>query len=62
MDNILITILTLIVWILLGGVVVWIIFTIKATRALKKANKFLEDAKKEAERNKRDTLIKIKKK
>ena len=60
MDNILITILTLIVGILLGGVVVWIIFTIKATRALKKANKFLEDAKKEAERNKRDTLLEIK--
>lgn len=60
MDNILITILALIVGIFLGGLIIWIIFSIRASRALNKANKFIEDAKKEAERNKRDTLLEIK--
>jgi len=60
MDKILISILTLIVGILLGGVIVWIIFSIKASKAITKANKFIEDAKKEAEKNKRDALLELK--
>ncbi len=60
MDNVLIAILTLVVGILLGGVIVWIVFTIKASRAVKKANKFIEDAKLEAEKSKRDALSELK--
>ena len=60
MDNILFSILTLAIGILFGAVIVWIIFSIRASRALSKANKFIEDAKKEAEKNKRDTLLEIK--
>lgn len=60
MDDNLIAILTLIVGIFLGGLIIWIIFSIRASRALSKANKFIEEAKKEAERNKRDTLLEIK--
>ena len=61
MDNvILISILALVVGILVGCVIVWIIFTVRASKAMNKANKFIEDAKKEAERNKRDTLLEIK--
>ena len=60
MDNILFSILTVAIGILFGAVIVWIIFSIRASRALSKANKFIEDAKKEAEKNKRDTLLEIK--
>ena len=60
MDNILIAIFALIVGIFLGGLIIWIIFSIRASKALNNANKFIEDAKKEAERNKRDTLLEIK--
>lgn len=60
MDNILISILTLIVGILMGGVIVWIIFSIRASKAITKANKFIEEAKKEAEKNKRDALLELK--
>ena len=48
MDNVLLfSILALVVGILVGSVVVWVIFTFKASRAMNKANKFIEDAKKE---------------
>lgn len=60
MDKILLSILTLIVGILVGGVIVWIIFSIKASKAMSKANKFIEEAKKEAEKNKRDALLELK--
>ena len=60
MDNILIAIFALIVGIFFGGLIIWIAFSIRASKALNKANKFIEDAKKEAERNKRDTLLEIK--
>ena len=45
MDNILIAILTLIVGILLGGVIILIVFTIRASRSVSKANKLIEAAK-----------------
>lgn len=60
MDNILITILTLIIGIFVGGLIVWIIFTVKSSRAIRKANKYIEDSKKEAEKHKRDALIELK--
>ena len=61
MDNIiLISILALVVGILVGGAIVWIVFSIKTSRAMSKADKFIEEAKKEAERNKRDTLLELK--
>ena len=60
MDNILIAIFALIVGIFFGGLIIWIAFSIRTSKALNKANKFIEDAKKEAERNKRDTLLEIK--
>ena len=60
MDNVLIAILTLIVGILLGGVIIWIVFTIRASRAVSKANKLIEAAKLEAEKSKRDALSELK--
>ncbi len=61
MDNVwLFSILALVVGILVGSLIVWIIFSIKASKAMSKANKFIEDAKKEAERNKRDALLELK--
>lgn len=60
MDKFLIAILSLIVGILIGGIIVWIINSIRASKAMKKADKLIEEAKKEAERNKRDTLLEIK--
>lgn len=60
MDNILVAILSLVVGILAGSILVWIVFTIRASKAVKKADKFIEEAKKEAERNKRDTLLEVK--
>lgn len=60
MDNILLAILSLIIGILLGSIIVWIVFAIRASRAVSKANKLLEEAKKEAEKNKRDALLEVK--
>ena len=60
MDNILIAILTLIVGILLGGVIIWIVFTIRASRAVSKANKLIEEARVAAEKSKRDALSELK--
>mgnify|MGYP006900670055 CR=1 FL=1 len=50
MDNILFPILSLIIGILVGSIAVWVAFNIKASKAIKNANKFIEDAKKEAEK------------
>ncbi|MEG0977486.1 MAG: ribonuclease Y [Bacilli bacterium] len=60
MDNILVAILALIIGTLIGGVIVWIVFSIKASKALNKANNYLEESKKEAEKHKRDTLLELK--
>ena len=60
MDNIFVTILTLIVGIFVGGLIIWIVFSVKSSRSIKKANKYFEDAKKEAEKHKRDALLELK--
>lgn len=60
MDKILIPILTLILGIPLGGVGVWFIGKRKTTSAENKANKIIEDAKKEADKHKRDALLELK--
>ena len=61
MDSTILAILSLIVGTLLGAVVVWIVFNVKTTNMQKRASKFLEDAKIEAEKHKRDTLLELKK-
>ena len=61
MDNALVAILALVVGLLIGVVAVWLINHFKASNSISKANKFLEDAKVEAEKHKRDTLLELKK-
>lgn len=61
MDNVLVAILALVVGLLIGAVAVWLINHFKASNSISKANKFLEDAKVEAEKHKRDTLLELKK-
>ena len=61
MDNYLIAILALVIGILIGGVVAWIILSARKSMATKKANKFIEDAKIEAEKYKRDAILELKK-
>lgn len=53
-------ILTLVIGFFVGFVVVAIIATIKNNRNESKANKLIEEAKKEADKHKRDTLMEIK--
>ena len=60
MDNIAITILLLFLGIIIGGVLVLIINRLRGISAQGNASKLLEDAKKEAERHKRDTLLELK--
>ena len=60
MDNILFTILTLIIGIFVGGFIVWLIYMIKSSHSIRKANKYIEDSKKEVEKNKRDALLEVK--
>ncbi len=60
MDKILISILTLIIGIFVGGGIIWLLQTFKTSKKIAKANKFIEDAKKEAEKNKRDALLELK--
>lgn len=60
MDNVLVAILSLLIGIFGGGILVWVVFSIRASHTMKKADKFIEDAKKEAEKNKRDALLEIK--
>ncbi len=61
MDNTLVTILALIGGFIVGALVVWLIRYLKNTNEMNKASKFLEDAKIEAEKHKRDTLLELKK-
>ncbi len=53
-------ILTLLIGIFIGTIAMIVISNIKGNNAEKKAAKFLEDAKKEAEKQKRDRLLEIK--
>ena len=61
MDNIVVSILALVIGTFLGGIVAWILLSVRSSAAMKKANKYLDDAKKEAEKYKRDSLIELKK-
>lgn len=58
--NLISILLTLIVGIFIGAIIVFVLNYIRGVSAEKKADKFLEDAKKEAEKQKRDRLLEIK--
>ncbi len=60
MDNIASIILLLFLGIIIGAVAMIIFNYFKVANAQNKANKLLEDAKKEAEKHKRDTLLELK--
>ena len=60
MDNLANTILILFLGAIIGAVITIFINYIKGINVQNKANKLLEDAKKEAERHKRDALIELK--
>ena len=60
MDGIDFPILPFILGIFVGGIVLFIIFIIKNNAKSNKANKIIEDAKKEAEKIKRDRLLETK--
>ena len=53
-------ILTLIIGLVIGAVIVFVIFIIINKAKAKKANKLIEDAKKEADKQKRDALLELK--
>ena len=55
------SILALVVGLVIGAVIVALIQYLKGKNQENKASKFLEDAKKEAEKHKRDTLLELKK-
>ena len=54
------SILTLIIGLIVGAVIVFVIFTIINKKRVNKANKLIEDAKKEADKQKRDSLLELK--
>ena len=60
MDNIASTILILFLGAIIGAITLIFINYIKGINVQNKANKLLEDAKKEAEKHKRDTLLELK--
>ena len=60
MDNVAVTILFLFLGIIVGAGAVLIINHLKGLSAQNNANKLIEDAKKEAEKHKRDTLLELK--
>ena len=60
MENLATSILLLFVGVFVGAIVVIVIFTIKGSNAQNKANKLLENAKKEAEKQKRDAILELK--
>ena len=53
-------IVSLLIGILAGSVLVVLVVFVKNNHNENKANKFLEDAKKEADKHKRDTLLELK--
>ncbi len=58
--NIITIILALIIGIIIGAIVIIVIEYIRVNNATKKAEKLLQDAKKEADKHKRDVLLEIK--
>ncbi|MBR4231113.1 MAG: ribonuclease Y [Bacilli bacterium] len=54
------SILTLIIGLIVGAIIVFVIFTIINKKRVNKANKLIEDAKKEADKQKRDSLLELK--
>ena len=54
------SILTLVIGLIIGAIVVFIVFTIINKNRINKANKMIEDAKKEADKQKRDSLLELK--
>ena len=60
MENLATSILLLFVGVFVGAIVVIVINTIKGSNAQNKANKLLENAKKEAEKQKRDAILELK--
>ena len=54
------SILTLVIGTFVGALVVFIIFMILKSNAANKANKLIEDAKKEADKHRRDALLELK--
>ncbi len=56
----LVSILTLIVGVFVGGIIVIIVNAIKNSKTISKANKLIEESKKEAEKSKRDALLELK--
>ena len=60
MDNNVISILLVIVGLFVGGLIVMIVNKIKLSNSQKAADKLIQDAKKEAERVKRDGFLELK--
>ncbi len=60
MDNVAVTILILFLGIIIGAVIVFVVNKLKGVNAQNNANKLLENAKKEADKHKRDTLLELK--
>lgn len=60
MENFGNSILTLIIGLIIGAALVYIIFTINNKNRVNKANKLIEEAKKEADKQKRDSLLELK--
>lgn len=56
----LISILSLVIGTIVGGLIVFIIYIIKNSRTEKKADKIIAEAKKEAEKYKRDSVLELK--
>ena len=54
------SILTLIIGLIVGAIIVFVLFTIINKKRVNKANKLIEDAKKEADKQKRDSLLELK--
>ncbi len=60
MENILYSILALILGIVIGILTIWLINYFKKSNTEKNANKIIENAKKEADKHKRDSLLELK--
>lgn len=60
MDNVIISILLVVVGLLVGAFIMIIINKLKVSAAQKEADKLIQDAKKEAEKSKRDGILELK--
>lgn len=54
------SILTLVIGFFVGFLIVFIVYMIRSNQNESKANKLIEDAKKEADKHKRDSLMELK--